>query len=58
MLGKDTVKKGKTEKKSWEIYKEEKKKKLEIEKVYEGIVDASARGNFVEIYKEYSAYLD
>ncbi len=58
MFGKDTVKKGNTEKKSWEIYKEAARKKLEIEKVYEGIVDASARGNFVEIYKEYSAYLD
>ncbi len=44
-------------KKSWEVYKEAARLKLQIQKVYVAIVDASARRNLQDVHAKYVGYL-
>lgn len=57
MFGSEFVVSEKKKKRSWEVYKEAAKEKLEIERTYIEIVDASSRGNLQEIHSEYVGYL-
>lgn len=53
MFGNQLVKDGGREKKSWEIYKETAREKLNIRELYKNIVDASSRAEDWETYGEY-----